>query len=328
MNKNILIISPHNPFLRSNGGENRIYLRAKELLDRGQVVIIAPIGKREKGSFKVYQIYENKPSKKLFNFNLIYRINEIIKKEGIDKIYLEFPWQGINLILTGNRYTLEEHNVEFLRFKRTGSLLWPIIYLYELFICKFADRIICVSKVDKEYISKYFVINPKNIEIIENPVDRSIFYPNSKNNNKLRKSLHLSKGEKMVLFFGQLNYKPNVQALNIINNELIPRLNKKNIKYKIVICGKGDGEGILKSSNNPDLIFAGFVERIQDYINASDVVIAPLLSGSGTRIKILEALACKKRVISTSIGAEGIKQNKLLEVEDDWQRFVEKIIQR
>ncbi len=160
---------------------------------------------------------------------------------------------------------------------------------------------------------------------IENPVDTKIFYPNPKISNRIRRNLGLKKDEKFILFFGQLNYQPNVEALKIIKKEVIPRLEKRGINYKIVICGKGDGKGLLKEFKHQNLIFKGFVDKIQDYINASDVVIAPLESGSGTRIKILEALACNKRVISTTIGAEGIKQNKFLEVEDDWQKFVEKI---
>jgi glycosyltransferase involved in cell wall biosynthesis len=167
-------------------------------------------------------------------------------------------------------------------------------------------------------------LNSNKIKIIENPVDREVFYPKD-TKNLIRKKLQLKQKDKFILFFGQLNYKPNIEALEIIKNEIIPRLDSYKKQYKIAVCGAGNGKGFLKEFKHKNIIFKGFVNKIQDYINASDVVIVPLKSGSGTRIKILEALACKKRVISTSIGAEGIKPNKLLEVEDDWNKFVEKI---
>ncbi|MBT3409026.1 glycosyltransferase family 4 protein, partial [Candidatus Woesearchaeota archaeon] len=228
-------------------------------------------------------------------------------------------------IISNKKYILDEHNVEFLRFKRLNKKIWPIIYIAELIACKFAKKIICVSKIDKKYLVKYFKINPNKIKIIENPVDRRIFFPNSLHNKKIRKKLDIRKNEKMILFNGQLDYGPNIEALKIIIKYILPGLDKKNINYKLVICGRGNGKGLLNKFKHKNLIFEGFVDKIEDYINASDVVIAPLKSGSGTRIKILEALACKKKTISTSIGAEGIKKNKLLEVEDEWEEFVKKI---
>ena len=323
--KRILIISPHNPFERSNGGENRIFLLSERLSEKNKVILICPKGKTTKNKFKVYQPFEDNSHNKTFNYSLMKEIKKIIKKENPDEIRLEFPWQSINLILLGKRYTLDEHNIEFLRFKRTGSRIWRFVFLYEWLSCKFAKRIICVSQTDKIFLVKYFRINPEKITIIDNPVDNTIFFPNSKVKNSIRKKLNLKTREKFILFFGQLNYHPNVEALEIIRDKIIPELEKKRSKYKIVVCGKGDGKGLLKEFNHPNLIFKGFVEKIQDYINASVVVIAPLYSLSGTRIKILEALACNKRVISTSIGAEGINKNKYLEVEDDGNEFVKKI---
>ncbi|MCP4653771.1 MAG: glycosyltransferase family 4 protein [Candidatus Omnitrophica bacterium] len=323
--KKLMIISPHNPFLRSNGGENRVYLITKELSKHNKIVLVCPAGKCGKESYKAYQPFEDKAKNKALNFKLLNKLRKIIKREKPDEIQLEFPWQGLNLILLGKRYILDEHNVEFLRFKRTGSRIWPIVYLYELLACKFAKKIVCVSETDKKYLIKYFRLNPNKIEIIENPVDTSIFYPNTKNNKKVRKELGLKKDEKFVLFFGQLDYYPNVEAIEIIKKNILPELEKKKAKYKLVICGKGNGKGSLKNFKHKNLIFKGFVDKIQDYINASDIVITPLKSGSGTRIKILEALACEKKVLSTSIGAEGINKNKFLELEDDWEKFAGRI---
>jgi glycosyltransferase involved in cell wall biosynthesis len=186
-------------------------------------------------------------------------------------------------------------------------------------------KVICVSRTDKDFFVKYFRLNPEQIEVVENPVDTTIFYPDAGNVKKIRQGLGLKDKERFVLFFGQLDNRPAIDALEIIINKIVPGLEKKELNYKLVICGKGDGKGLLRKFNHRNVIFKGFVERIQDYINASDVIIVPLKSGSGTRMKILESLACGKRVVSTTIGAEGLEKNRLLEIEDDWDRFVERI---
>jgi glycosyltransferase involved in cell wall biosynthesis len=69
------------------------------------------------------------------------------------------------------------------------------------------------------------------------------------------------------------------------------------------------------------------VPKIEDYINASDVVIVPLISGGGTKFKIIQAVACGKPVVTTSIGAEGIDDaGDWMRVTDDWEQFARLIV--
>jgi len=98
---------------------------------------------------------------------------------------------------------------------------------------------------------------------------------------------------------------------------------KPNAKFLII----GDNPPLEFKHEN--IIFTGLVKKIEDYINASDFVICPLLYGGGTRIKIIETLACGKPVISTSMGAEGIKSEEITELLylcDDWNDFADKIL--
>ena len=327
----MLILSPHNPFLRSSGGENRIYLIMRALAKQNRIILFCPRGKTEMlPNVDVYQEFEDKAQNKFLNLAVARKLKDLIKKENPEEIQLEFPWQAANLWLIGQKYNLVAHNVEFIRFKRVKSVLWPIIFLYELVACHLANKVICVSDKDKKFFVRYLKISPSKIEVVENPVDTTVFFENNSIKDKIRIELGIREAEIFVLFFGQLDYAPNVEALLNIKKEIIPRLDQKKcdsqIGYKLVVCGKGDGRGLLASYKHKNLIFLGFVENIQDYINASDVIIVPLDSGSGTRIKILEALACKKRVVSTSVGAEGISENQLLDIEDDWDNFVNKMV--
>jgi glycosyltransferase involved in cell wall biosynthesis len=328
-NKKVIFISAQNVFNPTSGVESRINNLVKDFSKENSLTIFAPNQNIKKGNKNFFGLEYHSKFKKLLDKRIFKKALEIHEKNKFDLIYATTLWSGLNGMILSKKikipFYFDNHNVEFLRFKRSRNWIWPIIYFYERLICKSAEKVICVSETDKKFHIKYFKLNPKKIIVLENPVDKKIFYPNNKNSIKIRKELGLNKGEKFILFFGQLDYKPNIEALKIINEEILPRLDKKRMKYKIVVCGKGDGKGLLKKFNHKNLIFKGFVEKIQDYINASDIIIAPLKSGSGTRIKILEALACNKKVISTSVGAEGIKENKFLEVEDDWENFVKKI---
>ncbi len=324
----MILISPHDVFPPKDGGERRIYLLTRELAKSYNVIFVGPFLENKKSvdiPINIVEVFPNKAKYKTFNVALIKTIRNLLKRNPDSEIRLEFPWQGINLLFLGKRFVLDEHNVEFLRFKRGGSKIWGIVYIYELLLCHLSKKIICVSQTDKDFFVKYFRLNPEKIEVIENPVDTSIFYPDSKNTKKIRKELGLKDNEKFILFFGHLDNHPSIEALDVIIHNILPGLEKRKLNYKLVFCGKGDGRGLLRSYSHKDVVFKGLVERIQDYINASDVVIVPLKSGSGTRMKILESLVCGKRVISTTIGAEGLKKNSLLEIEDDWARFVERI---
>ncbi len=95
------------------------------------------------------------------------------------------------------------------------------------------------------------------------------------------------------------------------------------MKLQFYIVGKNP-PNIPKPSN---VTFLGYVENTKEFIMKSDICIAPLRYGSGTRLKILEYMAMGKPIISTSKGAEGIDytENKNIIIEDDFDAFSEKI---
>lgn len=324
----IIFISAQNVYNPSSGVESRINNLVKILSKKSMLYIFGPKQELKNAPKNFFGFeYKNKFNK-IYDPRIIKKSIEL-NKDGIDAVFATTLWSGLNGYLLSKKinkpFYFDDHNVEFLRFKRINSIIWPVIYLFERFLCRAAQKLICVSDVDRSFFIKYYKLDPDKIKIIENPVNNKIFYCNNSRNKKVRKDLGIKKNEKMILFFGQLDYAPNVEALKIIESKILKKIEQKHYNYRLIICGKGDGKGLLKHFKHKNIIFKGFVERIQDYINACDVVIAPLKSGSGTRIKILEALACKKKVISTSIGAEGIKKNKFLIIEDDWEKFVEKI---
>lgn len=344
--KKILITSYGNIFPPYWGGASRIYNLIKFLAKENKVWLLCNDFRflKDRDPYcKEYEELRNNPNVKIFfiksfpsksqivNISLIFQGLKIIKKDKPDVILASHLSSAFNAIiiswLSHIPYFLDEHNIEFIRHERTyknRKLQRFFLKIYENFACKKAKKIFCVSDNDNKLLISKLKIKDNKIIIIPNAVDTEKFYPSNKNSDQIKNELKLE-DSKIIQFFGKLDYKPNHEAVKIIRDEILPRILKKNPKAKFLIIG--DHPPLKFKHEN--IIFSGLVENIQDYINVADVVICPLLSGGGTRLKILEALCCGKIVISTTIGAEGIMLNEfkdLLQIADDWDSFSNKII--
>jgi len=341
----ILLITPFNFFPPYWGGGVRTFQLVKYLAKKHEVYLIYPsyeqfINKNsEKYRVKVkrldVKIFEIKPFVNLLKRPIIEHLNpffffkclDIIVSKKIDFIICDYPWSGTYVFglyfLTGKPFLLIEHNIEYLVKEQINAKFILLMKKLELLLCKHARKITTVSENDKQKMNE-LGINERKIFVLENGFDEKRFYPTQKNTKKIREKLGLSKNP-LILFYGKLDYPPNKEAVYIIRWKIMPKVLEKVSNAKFLIVGGGNKFKI----NHESMIFTGVVDHIESYINASDVVITPLMKGGGTRIKILEAIACGKIVISTKKGAEG-SINKLtkpfLEIVDDWDNFAERII--
>src|SRR5438105_4915024 len=111
-----------------------------------------------------------------------------------------------------------------------------------------------------------------------------------------------------ILFCGSLDYSPNRNGLLWFHKSIWPLVRERLPRVKLVVIGKGDtGRKVSSLRSDPSVDFIGEVESVVPYYQRCGCVIVPLLEGSGTRIKILEAMSLGNPVISTPIGAEGIE---------------------
>jgi glycosyltransferase involved in cell wall biosynthesis len=108
-----------------------------------------------------------------------------------------------------------------------------------------------------------------------------------------------------LVFVGLLAYGPNADAVRMLLHDVLPLLETKYPDVHVTIVGKGAPESLLRSAG-PRVIFTGRVDDPRPYVAHADAVVVPLRIGSGTRLKILEALALGRPVVTTSIGAEGL----------------------
>lgn len=133
-----------------------------------------------------------------------------------------------------------------------------------------------------------------------------------------------------ILFCGSLDYFPNREGLLWFCKEVLPLLVEKKPSVRLMVVGKGDpGDELSAALKHDHIKFYGRVERVSDYYKKTLVAVVPLLSGSGTRLKLLEAMANRVAVVSTTVGAEGIDytDGKNISIADEGPAFAQAIVE-
>lgn len=237
-----------------------------------------------------------------------YKIEAIVASSliaGLHGLFLKW-WCGLP-------FWIDEHNVEWHCAKRAGLKSWPLIYLLEAFILWGADYVTCVSNDDRTRLMSSFGLVSTKVVVASNGVDLKHFqapYQSEEGPDFNPRDASLRK----VLFFGVLNYAPNRQAVLTLSREIAP-VAPDFITFLVAGVGGDDLPELC-----PNLNFLGFVDDIHTLIRDCDGVIVPISAGGGTRMKILEAVACGRPVLSTTLGAEGLDRGALgasLTVADD-----------
>src|SRR6266700_2044978 len=109
-----------------------------------------------------------------------------------------------------------------------------------------------------------------------------------------------------VVFFGLLSYFPNIDGVTYFVKEIWPRIAEVHPKARLKIIG-GQAPRSLHALVRPGIELAGFVSDLRPHLAEAAAVVVPLRLGGGTRLKIVEAMAMGKAVVSTTLGAEGIE---------------------
>jgi glycosyltransferase involved in cell wall biosynthesis len=116
-----------------------------------------------------------------------------------------------------------------------------------------------------------------------------------------------AEAEDELLFLASLDWYPNLDALGYFVENILPTVRARRRSVKLRIVGRKPAKSVIEQySCLPGIDFVGEVKEVRSYVGRATVIIVPLRIGGGSRIKILEALAAGKAVISTTIGAEGL----------------------
>lgn len=214
------------------------------------------------------------------------------------------------------------HDVfQALRIKHTSAIRRFLETFLEKMAYKCSSAILTVSRKEKELLVSYGVKKDK-IYVIPNGVDTRAFNPSVEISHI--KGRYDLRDFWTVIFVGNMEYLPNQEAVQVIASEIAPRVRKEieNVKFLIV----GRTPTMMKVH---DLIFTGVVDNVTELLVASDIAIAPLFHGSGTRLKILEYFSCGLPVVSTTVGVEGldVKSGIHALIEDKMDRFTAGVIE-
>jgi glycosyltransferase involved in cell wall biosynthesis len=273
------------------------------------------------------------------NILLFRKLKKVIESENITHLITEHPYYGWLASMlrnaTGVKWVVHSHNIEYMRSKSIGRWWWKALKKYEGWAYRNADKVFFISEDDMKFAVEHLGVKEYKslpvtygIEIPAVPSDRE------ECRNKIAARYNIGLNEKILLFNGALYHSTNYDALKIILDEINPfLLERRDLQYKILVCGKGlpDFFNDLKDYTDKNVIYAGFVDDISEYFKAADVFLNPILSGGGVKTKAIEAVAMGCTVISTELGAMGIRRevcgSKLKVVrEGEWQFFSELII--
>ena len=135
-----------------------------------------------------------------------------------------------------------------------------------------------------------------------------------------------------IVFSGNFEYHPNIDAVAFLVSEIWPRVRKARPDIRLQLVGRGDAfiRRLLPKGTPQEtgIEVTGPMEDARAEIAHAQVVVAPVRTGSGTRIKILEAWAAARAVVSTPLGAEGLKAQDGVNIalEGDADRFADRIL--
>ena len=175
-----------------------------------------------------------------------------------------------------------------------SRLQLPRLAKLERQTCERADAVLCVSKEDCAALR---VLLPGLKPMI---VPNGIFL--SEYTDMVKPA---ALPEPALVFSGKMNYRPNVDGALWFAREILPRIRKFYSGATFVIVGKAPVPSIKRLAHDPRIIVTMSVPDVRPLIAAATVFLAPLRMGGGTRFKLLEAMALRRPIVSTTIGAEG-----------------------
>ena len=157
-----------------------------------------------------------------------------------------------------------------------------------------ADHVIAVSDADRDTFSEF--ISPAKITVVPTGVDLEYFQPGEAQERPHR-----------LVFTGAMDWMPNEDAVSFFAESILPLIRERIPEIELFIVGRNPTAAVRAlDAAHAEVTVTGEVDDIRPFVHESPVYIVPLRVGGGTRLKIFEAMAMGKAIVSTTIGAEGL----------------------
>ena len=225
---------------------------------------------------------------------------------GVDVCVADFLVSMPNLPETLREPTiLFEHNVEYMIWKRLSeverrvgrrallAIEWRKMRRYESRACRRARLTIAVSEADRALLAEG--APAADIRAIPTGVDTSYFHPNG-----------TVETPATLVFTGSMDWYPNEDGILDFITTTLPEVRRQVPGVSLAVVGRNPSERLKTAGAQAGVQVTGTVPDVRPHVAQAAVYIVPLRVGGGTRLKIFEALAMGKAVVSTTVGAEGL----------------------
>jgi sugar transferase (PEP-CTERM/EpsH1 system associated) len=220
------------------------------------------------------------------------------------------------------------HNVEAAiwrhHYKVAGNPFWKLLSWreyramerFEWDCLKRADHVLTVSDHDRDIFAK--MIDPSRITVIPTGVDIEYFRPSTDRDQPAT-----------LVFSGAMDWMPNENGMVYFIKRILPRIRSRIPNASLCVVGRNPSRALLElAGSHQGIEITGTVEDIRPFVHHAAVYVVPLRIGGGTRLKIFEAMAMGKAVVSTTIGAEGlpVRPGQHILIADDPEDFADTTI--
>ncbi len=235
-------------------------------------------------------------------------IDERDRQGAFDLLVCDFLAPAVNVpVGLTTPAVLFQHNVEAMIWKRHYEVQsnpvkkaylygqWQKMRRFEREMCRRFDSVIAVSAEDREQMKEEY--GAEAVFDVPTGVDTEFFRPNDAVTPKPHS----------LVFTGSMDWLPNDDAIRYFRREIMPLIKAKVPDVTLTVVGRNPAPALVDlSKEDPSLIITGRVDDVRPYMESAAAYIVPLRIGGGTRLKIFEAMAMEKAVVSTTVGAEGL----------------------
>ena len=258
---------------------------------------------------------------------------EIVKraKAGkVDLIVCDFLAPAANVPFEVDCPTLLfQHNVEAMIWKRhyevqtnvikKAYLFWQWLKMraFERNMCRRFDSVVAVSSEDREQIQNEYGV--ESVFDVPTGVDTKFFRPSGNEQTEAHN----------IVFTGSMDWLPNEDAISYFTEQVMPRIRQAIPDVTLTVVGRNPYQRLLElAKRDSSVVVTGRVDDVRPYMERAAAYVVPLRIGGGTRLKIYEAMAMEKAIVSTTIGAEGLplKDGAELLLADTAESFAEAVV--
>ncbi len=254
------------------------------------------------------------------------RLDETLHANRYDAVLVEWsPYARFVRDIGGVKKIIVAHNIEsniWRRYEQQEKNLLRKLYIslqrakvehFEARCFHWADGATAVSEAEAKTIAGFEL--PYEVAVIENGVDTEFF------------SGHEDATPGSIVFSGAMDWRPNQDAAEFLVHEILPLVKETHPEVTVTLVGRTPPDHIKALGSIDGVTVTGTVDDVRPYVRRAEVFAVPLRIGGGSRLKILEAMSLGKAVVSTAVGAEGLRvtdgENILLA--DEPQTFADAI---